>query len=183
MNLKFGIQLMNNKSRTRMNVRDMVICGIFAAVLFVAQIALAVLPNIEIVSLLVIVYTLVFERKTIPIIYAFALLEGLVYGFGIWWIMYLYVWTILYAIVRCFRNNENALFWAVIGGFYGLGYGVLCSIPYFLTGGTGVGIAWWIRGIPYDIIHGVGNFIVIFLLFKPIYISLKKMYYRIKNDE
>ncbi|MDQ9757401.1 hypothetical protein RFZ45_00270, partial [Acinetobacter baumannii] len=71
-------------------------------VLFVAQIALAVLPNIEIVSLLVIVYTLVFERKTIPIIYAFALLEGLVYGFGIWWIMYLYVWTILYAIVRCF---------------------------------------------------------------------------------
>lgn len=159
-----------------MAVKDVVICGIFSAVLLVAQIALAVLPNIEMVSLLVIVYTLVFKRKTIPIIYIFALLEGLIYGFGIWWIMYLYVWTILYLIVRIFRKNESALFWALVGGFYGLSYGLLCSIPYLAAGGIGAGIAWWIRGIPYDILHGVGNFMVILFLFKPIYAALHSMY-------
>lgn len=164
-----------------MTIKDIVICGIFAAVLFVTQVALAVLPNIELVSLLVIVYTLVFGQRTIPMIYTFALLEGLIYGFGIWWVMYLYVWTILYLIVRCFRNNENSVFWAVVGGFYGLGYGVLCSIPYFFAGGFGGGIAWWIRGIPYDIMHGAGNFLVILLLFKPVYFSLKRMYSRMEK--
>lgn len=176
MNLKSNIQLTNNKRKHAIAVKDIVICGLFAAVLLVTQVTLAALPNIELVSLLVIVYTLIFGKKTIPIIYIFALLEGLLYGFGIWWVMYLYVWTILYFIVRLFRQNESSLFWAVVGGFFGLIYGVLCSIPYFIAGGVGTGFAWWIRGIPYDLIHGVGNFIVILVLFKPIYISLKKLY-------
>lgn len=176
MNLKSNIQLTNNKRKHAITVKDIVICGLFAAVLLVTQVTLAALPNIELVSLLVIVYTLIFGKKTIPIIYIFALLEGVLYGFGIWWVMYLYVWTILYFIVRLFRQNESSLFWAVVGGFFGLIYGVLCSIPYFIAGGVGAGLAWWIRGIPYDLIHGVGNFIVIFVLFKPIYISLKKLY-------
>lgn len=164
-----------------MTIGDIVICGIFSAILFVSQVVIAGLPNIELVSLLVIIYTLVFERKTIPIIYIFALLEGLLYGFGIWWVMYLYVWTILYVIARIFRNNQRPLFWAFTGGFFGLIYGFLCSIPYIFAGGIGAGIAWWIRGIPYDIIHGVSNFIVILVLFNPIYLSLKKLYTRVAN--
>lgn len=176
MSLKSNIQSTDKKLNSRITIRDIVICGIFAAILLVAQVALAFLPNIELVSLLVIVYTLVFGKKTIPIIYAFALLEGVIYGFGIWWIMYLYVWTILYVIARIFRKNESSVFWAVVGGLYGLCYGMLCSLPYFIGGGIGAGIAWWIRGIPYDILHGVGNFIVIAVLFKPIYFSLKKVY-------
>lgn len=177
MSLRSSIQSAN--SIKKFTVKDIVICGLFASLLLVAQVALAVLPNIEIVSLLIIVYTLVFERKTVPMIYIFALLEGLIYGFGIWWFMYLYVWTILYLIVRVFRHNESALIWAVIGGFFGLGYGILCSFPYMVTSGIGTGIAWWIRGIPYDLIHGVGNFIVILVLFKPIYYVVKRCYHTI----
>lgn len=176
MNLKSNTPLTNKKSKQAFAVKDIVICGLFAAVLLVTQVALAVLPNIELVSLLIIVYTLVFGKKTIPIIYIFALLEGLLYGFGIWWVMYLYVWTILYFIVRLFRQSESSLFWGVVGGFFGLSYGILCSIPYVVAGGIGAGLAWWIRGIPYDLIHGAGNFVVIIILFKPIYRALKKVY-------
>lgn len=179
MNLKSNTQLTNDKLSSTFSIRDIVVCGMFSAILLVSQVALAVLPNIELVSLLVIVYTLVFERKTLLIIYIFASLEGLLYGFGIWWVMYLYVWTILYLIVRVLRKNESPIFWAVIGGFFGLCYGVLCSIPYFAAGGAGAGIAWWVRGIPYDILHGIGNFIIILVLFKPIYSTLWKMYSRI----
>lgn len=118
MNLKSNTPLTNKKSKQAFAVKDIVICGLFAAVLLVTQVALAVLPNIELVSLLIIVYTLVFGKKTIPIIYIFALLEGLLYGFGIWWVMYLYVWTILYFIVRLFRQSESSLFWGVVGGFF-----------------------------------------------------------------
>ncbi len=79
MNLKSNIQLTNNKRKHAITVKDIVICGLFAAVLLVTQVTLAALPNIELVSLLVIVYTLIFGKKTIPIIYIFALLEGLLY--------------------------------------------------------------------------------------------------------
>lgn len=177
MSLKSNIQFPNNSlEKKKISIQNIVLCGLFAAILLVVQVGLAALPNIEFVSLLIIVYTLVFGKMTIPIIYIFALLEGLIYGFGIWWIMYLYVWTILYVITRILKKNQSVIFWAVVGGFFGLFYGALCSIPYLIAGGIGAGIAWWIRGIPYDILHASGNFISILLLFRPVYQSLTKLY-------
>ena len=67
-----------------MKTKDIVLCGLLAAVMFVLQVAFGFLPNIEPVSILVIVFTLVLERKTLVIIYTFAMLEGIFYGFGIW---------------------------------------------------------------------------------------------------
>ena len=51
--------------------------------------------------------------------YAFALLEGLCYGFGIWWLNYCYVWAILYGIARALRRRESSFFWAVASGAFG----------------------------------------------------------------
>ena len=159
-----------------MKTRDLVIIAMMAAILFVVQVALSFIPNIELVTLLVMIYTLVLGRKTIFAIYVFALLEGLFYGFGIWWFMYLYVWTILYIIVRIFRKQENIVIWSLLGGAFGLSFGAMCSIPYFIAGGIGAGIAWWIAGLPYDILHGIGNFVVILVLFKPIRSVIEKLY-------
>ena len=77
-----------------MKTREIVIYGILSAVLLAAQVSLGFLPNIEIVTLLILVYTLVFRKKVFFIIYIFVFLEGLIYGFGLWWINYLYVWSI-----------------------------------------------------------------------------------------
>ena len=159
-----------------MKTRDIVIVAMMSAILFVAQVSLSFVPNIELVTLLIIVYTLILGHKTIFAIYVFALLEGLFYGFGTWWIMYLYVWTVLYLVVRAFKKQEGVLGWSLLGGFFGLFFGTLCSIPYFFIGGIGAGIAWWVAGLPYDILHGVGNFIVILCLFKPIYGIVEKLY-------
>ena len=93
-----------------MKTKDIVLCGLLAAILFVLQVAFGFLPNIEPVTILILIFTFVLNRKTLLIIYTFALLEGIFYGFGIWWIMYLYVWTILYFIVRLMRKNESVVF-------------------------------------------------------------------------
>ena len=69
--------------------------GILGAILLVSQIALAPLPNIEIVSVLVVLFTLVLGKYVAYTLSVFILLEGLVYGFGLWWFSYLYIWTIL----------------------------------------------------------------------------------------
>ena len=158
-----------------MKTRELVGNAFLAAILVIVQVAFSFLPNIEFVSLLIILYTLVFEKRTVVIIYLFALLEGILYGFGVWWIMYLYVWTILYFIVRIMRSNESVVIWAVVGGGFGFAFGALCAIPYAIAGGIGAGIAWWTAGILFDIFHGLGNFVIILILFKPVYYIVKRL--------
>lgn len=75
----------------KLTVRELVFLALCTAAMFVSQVALSFLPNIELVSLLVIVYTHAFRRKVLYILYVFALLEGLLYGFTTWWLTYLYV--------------------------------------------------------------------------------------------
>ena len=57
-----------------MKTREIVIYGILSAVLLAAQVSLGFLPNIEIVTLLILVYTLVFRKKVFFIIYIFVFL-------------------------------------------------------------------------------------------------------------
>ncbi len=158
---------------TTSTYRSLVLYALCAAIMFVAQIALAPLPNIELVSLLVIIYTGAFKKKTLFIIYTFVLLQGLVYGFGIWWVTYMYVWTILFLIVYLLKTT-NPIVLAVIAGIFGILFGTLTSIPYFITGGPGGGISYIIAGITFDFAHCVGNFFSVLLLYKPLSNALNK---------
>ena len=114
----------------KLTVRELVFLALCTAAMFVSQVALSFLPNIELVSLLVIVYTHAFRRKVLYILYVFALLEGLLYGFTTWWLTYLYVWTILAGLAWAFRRMESPLGWAVLSGAFGLAFGALCELVY-----------------------------------------------------
>lgn len=142
--------------------------GLFAAVLFAGQVALASVPNVEIVSLLVILYTLALGRRVLFVIYTFVLLEGIFYGFGIWWVSYLYVWPLLALVTLAFRRVDSLLFFSILSGFFGLFFGALCAIPYLFAGGAAAAFAYWISGLPFDLIHCGGNFAVCLVLYKPL---------------
>lgn len=160
----------------RLNARRLALLGILTAVLLGGQVALAALPNVEIVSLLVILYSLLLGRQVFLIIYAFALLEGCLYGFGLWWVSYLYVWTLLAIIALALRQAEAlALFWAILSGFFGLAFGALCALPYLVTGGIAAAISYWLAGLGFDLIHCAGNFLVCLLLFRPLYRLLSRL--------
>ncbi len=174
-----------------MVLKDIPLIGMLTAVLLVVQVALGFLPNIELISLLIIIYTLVLKKKTIYIISIFIVAEGLLYGFGLWWINYLYIWFILAFIAYIFRKERSPLIWALISGFYGLSFGALCSIPYFfigLAGGTvqsglNTALAYWISGIPFDLVHGISNFLIGLILFKPLYTLVNTFYNKFFNNQ
>ncbi len=153
-----------------MKTKDLVIMAMLTGVIFAAQVAMAALPNIEIVTLLVILYTQLYRKKVFFIIYAFIGLEGLFYGFGLWWLNYLYIWTLLTLLVLLLgKKQRSPVFWSILAGAYGLCFGMLCAIPYFIAGGIGGGLAYWVAGIPYDIMHCAGNTILCLLLYGPLY--------------
>lgn len=152
-----------------MRTKDIVIVGIMSAILITVQVSLSFLPNIELVSLLIILSTIVYGWKTLYIIYIFVMTQGFIYGFGIWWINYMYVWTILMLITMLFKNNRSPFFWAILSGAFGLSFGALCSIPYFFIGGLPMVVSGLISGIPFDVVHCVANYIIALVLFKPLY--------------
>lgn len=154
---------------------EIVLLGMLGAIAFVCQVSLIFIPNIEVVSILFIVYTRTFGKKALFPIYVFVLLEGIFWGFGSWWIMYLYIWTILWGISMIFHRNDSSIAWAVINGAYGLCFGALCSITQGILFGIGSGFAYFISGIPFDIVHCIGNFFTALFLYKPLTILLSKV--------
>lgn len=154
--------------------KEIVLMGALTTLLLLGQVAMAALPNLEIVSLLVILYTLTFGRRVFFMIYAFVILEGVIYGFGLWWINYLYIWSILAAVTLFFRKQKSALFWSIVSGFFGILFGGLCAIPYLIMGGTASAFAYWVSGIFFDVLHCGGNFVLCLVLFNPLYAILQK---------
>ena len=158
-----------------MRAKELTLLALLGALLYVGQVAFAFLPNIEVVSVLVIAYTVTFGRKALLPIYVFVMLEGATYGFGLWWATYLYVWAVLYGAARLLRRNTSVLVWAVTAGFFGLGFGALCTIPYLALGGAGAALASWTSGLLFDLLHCAGNFATTLALYKPLARALKTL--------
>ena len=155
--------------------RELVIMGVLTRIVFLGQIFMGFLPNVEIVTLLFILYTLVFGKKVFLMIYVFVFLEGIFYGFGLWWLNYLYVWSVQAIITLLCRKQKSVLFWSVLSGFYGISFGALCAIPYFFISGPSGAFAYWVSGVVYDIPHCLGNVALCLVLFKPLRSLLEKM--------
>lgn len=172
-----------NQNDSANKIMQIVTIGVLSAILLVGQLGLAFLPNIEIVSTLIILYTKIYKKQVFSIILIFVLLEGIIFGFGIWWISYLYIWNILALIVLIFQKIDSAVLWAVISGIFGLLFGALCAIPYLISGGPGAAFAYWSAGIPYDILHCCGNFALTLILYKPLLGLLKYLQSTIEQNK
>jgi len=159
-------------------VRQIALFGVLGAMTFGAKVAMSFLPNIEPVSLFVMVFAVVFGRKALYPIYLYVAMEILLYGIGTWNLMYVYVWTILAAAAWCMRKAESPLSWALLSGVFGLAFGALCAPVDFMLGDLGYVISKWVTGIPFDLAHCAGNFVMALVLFKPMRGLLEKLYAR-----
>lgn len=160
--------------KAKLTTRELVLLSLMGAIMFALQVAMAALPNIHPIAPLVIATTVVFGWKTLYSVGVFILLEGLIYGFGMWWLSYLYVWPLLVALAMLLKGSDSPLFWAAIAGGFGLLFGALCSLPYFLIGGPSAAFAYWVSGIPFDLLHCGGNFVATLVLYRPVTGILKR---------
>lgn len=151
------------------------------ALTFALQVAMAGLPNIEPVSLLVMLYAAVFGWKSLYAVYVFVVMEVLFHGLGLWNINYFYIWTILAFAAILLRKMEQPLGWAILSGVYGMCFGALCGIVDVAIGGFGYAVTKWISGIPFDLLHCGGNFFIALILWKPLRGMIEKLYGKMKK--
>lgn len=159
----------------------MVLFGILGAMTFAAKYAMSFLPNIEPVSLMVMLFAVVFGRKWVYPVYLYIAMEILFYGISLWNINYLYIWAVLAIAAYFLRGMKHPLGWALLSGVFGLMFGALCGVVDVFVGGVSYAIAKWISGIPFDITHCAGNFIIALILFAPLRDLLEKLYRRMNQ--
>ena len=146
-----------------------------AALMLALQVAASGLPNIHFTAVLMIASAVFFGWKSLYAIAVFIMLEGLVWGFGLWWACYWYLWPSLAIPAVLLRKNRSAFVWAIIAALHGLMFGLLYALAYYFVGGWEMVLAKWISGIPFDLAHCAGNFILTLLLFTPLYNLLEKI--------
>ena len=137
--------------------------------MFAVKMALSSLPNINLNALILILVTVFFGWKALYTVCVYVLLEGLMFGFGVWWVSYLIVWPLLVVLAMAVRKTASPLLWAVLAGLFGLAFGPMMYVIFFtVTGGWEGFLPMWIAGIPYDLVHAVSNFLTVMILFRPL---------------
>lgn len=163
----------------KITIREMTVFAMLGAIMYVSKVVMEGIPNVHLVGVFTVAITLVYRKKALYAVYTFVFLQGLFGGFSIWWIPYLYVWTILWAGTMLLPENMPKRIAPVV-------YMAVCSLHGFLFGTLyspfqalffGMSLkqtfAWIAAGFPYDCIHGISN-LFCGILILPIAASLKK---------
>ena len=159
---------------------ELVLFAILADLMFCSKIIMEVFPNIHLLGMLTMTYTLVFRVKALIPIYIYVFLNGLYAGFDLWWVPYLYIWTILWGLTMLLPKRMPKLACAIVFpllcGLHGFAFGILYSPAQTLMFGYDLETMWlWIMaGLPFDLLHGVGN-ILVGLLILPFATLLQKL--------
>ena len=139
------------------------IFAMLGTVMFCSKIIMEALPNIHMLGALTIAYTIAYRYKALIPIYIYVVLNGVYSGFNAWWVPYLYIWTILWAITmllpRRMPDEIGRLIYPAICGIHGFAFGTLyapAQAIMFKLDFRGM-LAWISAGLPFDVIHGIGN--------------------------
>ena len=149
--------------------------------MFCSKVIMEALPNIHLLGMFTMVYTVAFRKKALIPIYVYVLLNGIYAGFSMWWIPYLYIWTILWAVTMLLPRNipkkAACVVYPIVCGLHGLAFGTLYAPAQALMFGLNFEqmIAWIVAGLPWDAVHGLGN-LAAGVLIVPLSELLKKLF-------
>lgn len=167
----------------------LIIIALYSALVFALKEALAILPNIEVVSFLLSFAALVFPfRMAIAIPLIFNLCEILLRGIATWVILYCIAWPLLVTIIWLFRTIIKKHWWLfiIINNLWGFSFGTLDAFIHLFLYGKASFYLYWLNSLPFDAIHGVSNAVVASILYQPtLYLwNLRLKYYIIDfNDK
>ena len=148
----------------KLTVKEITVFSLLGSVMYLSKMIMELLPNVHLLGTFVIALTVVYRKKALFPIYVFVFITGLFSGFATWWLPYLYLWTVLWAVVMLLPRNIPAkvrpLVYMTICALHGYAYGILYAPAQALIFGLNYTqmIAWIAAGLPWDFVHGTSNF-------------------------
>lgn len=133
--------------------------------MYVSKAIMEIAPNVHLLGVFTVAFTVVYRQKALYPIYTYVMLNGLLCGFSTWWIPYLYLWTLLWGVVmllpKSMPKQIRPLVYMLVCSAHGFLFGALYAPAQALLYGLSFQgmISWIITGLPWDIAHGVSNFL------------------------
>ncbi|MBQ2862977.1 MAG: hypothetical protein IJE84_02265 [Clostridia bacterium] len=153
------------------------------SLIFVSKVIMEVLPNIHLVGMLTMLYTVVYRAKALIPLYVYIFLNGLFAGFATWWVPYLYIWTVLWGMTMLIPKNIKPsaarVVYPAICALHGFMFGILYAPGQALLFGYDLKmtLAWIAAGVGFDITMGVSNIFAGMLVY-PLSVVLYKLEYK-----
>ena len=148
----------------KLTLKELTTFSMLGAIMYASKLLMEIAPNIHLLGVFIIAFTLVYRKKALYPILIYILLSGIFSGFATWWIPYLYIWTILWGIVmllpKKIPKKIKPFVYMSVCAIHGFLYGTLYAPAQALLFGLNFQgmIAWIIAGLPWDFLHGVSNF-------------------------
>lgn len=135
----------------KLTVREMVVFGMLGALMYGSKVIMEVAPNVHLLGVFTIAFTVVYRKKALYPIYTYVLLNGIFTGFATWWIPYLYLWTILWGVTmllpKKLPKKARPLVYMIVNACHGYLFGTLYAPAQALLFGLSFkGMIAWIIG-------------------------------------
>ena len=163
----------------KLSIKEIAVFGMLGAMMFASKIVMEFLPNVHLLGVFTISFTVVYRQKALYPIYIYVLLNGLFSGFNTWWVPYLYIWTLLWGATMLLPKNlpkkAKPFIYMGLCALHGFLFGTLYAPAQAIFYGLSFDatLAWIVAGLPYDAIHGVSN-LICGVLICPIIVILRK---------
>ena len=148
----------------KLTIREMAVFAMLGALMYASKMIMEVAPNVHLLGVFTIAFTVVYRKKALYPIYTYVLLNGIFCGFATWWIPYLYLWAVLWGatmlLPKRIPEKLRPLVYMLLCAAHGFLFGTLYAPAQALLYGLSFQkmIAWIISGLPWDFVHGVSNF-------------------------
>lgn len=148
----------------KLSTREVVLFGMLGALMYASKVIMEAAPNIHLLGVFTIAFTVVYRQKALYPIYTYVFLNGLFSGFSAWWIPYLYLWAVLWGITMLLPKKMpekiKPVVYMIVNACHGFLYGTLYAPAQAIMFGLSFDamVAWIIAGFPFDFVHGVSNF-------------------------
>jgi len=169
-----------SKSSRYFSVRCIALLAIMTALTTVGRLmfSLPVLPNIQPMTALLIVIALnigIIDGLLVSVLSM--LLTNLILGMGPWTVLQIISFAVIILLTGLFkyfytfgtlRNRLLFSMWALLAGFI---YGFIVSFLSFYLYGMSNFLVYYLNGLPFDMLHAIGNFGFFFIL-EPILVPI-----------
>lgn len=148
----------------KLTVREIAVFSMLGAVMYASKLIMEVAPNVHLLGVFTVAFTVVYRKKALYPIYIYVILNGMFCGFATWWVPYLYIWTILWGAVmllpKKMPKKVAPIVYMSVCALHGFLFGTLYAPAQAILYGLNFEgmIAWIIAGLPWDFVHGVSNF-------------------------
>ncbi len=112
---------------SKLSTFELAVFSMLAALMFCSKLIMEALPNIHLLGMLTMVYTVALRKKALIPIYVYVILNGIFAGFAAWWVAYLYIWAVLWLATMLLPKNMPRRVALIV-------YPAVCSLHGFLFG-------------------------------------------------